>query len=221
MADLFGLSPADRDTLMRMIARERANYTADVRSLAPVPRPRVIYTPAAPLIYAGLTNSASQAYTYGGERDIKFSSAWTSDQSVLSPKLDGGYYTSIELAEPANYLVLSSLAITQYWSIASESTDWRSGVGNAWDDWIADHQLRDKNGSDHSAYGNQPTRGSCFTNQWSCVALTSCAIMSETSANLFPMTVRLHVQTVDHDFTTNAGGSMMVIRLGNSEFDGF
>lgn len=43
--DLFGLSAADRDVLLRMIARERANYSANVRNLAPVPREKNIWKP--------------------------------------------------------------------------------------------------------------------------------------------------------------------------------
>lgn len=70
MADLFGLSPADRDVLMRMIARERANYTSDVRSLAPVPRPRVIYQPSKPLKWFWLQQPAypqSDVSPYGNQ----------------------------------------------------------------------------------------------------------------------------------------------------------
>lgn len=47
--DLFGLSAADRDVLLRMIARERANYSANVRSLAPVPREKNIWKPSSPI----------------------------------------------------------------------------------------------------------------------------------------------------------------------------
>jgi len=47
--DLFGLSAADRDVLLRMIARERSNYSANVRNLAPVPREKNIWKPSSPI----------------------------------------------------------------------------------------------------------------------------------------------------------------------------
>jgi len=52
--DLFGLSAADRDVLLRMIARERSNYSANVRNLAPVPREKNIWKPSDPIVWLWL-----------------------------------------------------------------------------------------------------------------------------------------------------------------------
>jgi hypothetical protein len=56
--DLFGLSAADRDVLLRMIARERANYSANVRSLAPIPREKNIWKPGSTLKWFYLQGNA-------------------------------------------------------------------------------------------------------------------------------------------------------------------
>lgn len=63
--DLFGLSAADRDVLMRMLARERANYGANVRSLAPVPRKKIEWKASSPLVWIALTEPLYPATTSG------------------------------------------------------------------------------------------------------------------------------------------------------------
>lgn len=73
MADLYGLSAADRDVLMRMLARERANYSANVRSLAPVPRKKIdwkasglswftLSEPLYPPLYTGTPVNSATGY---------------------------------------------------------------------------------------------------------------------------------------------------------------
>lgn len=63
--DLFGLSAADRDVLLRMIARERANYSSNVRNLAPVPREKNIWKPSSPLVWIALTEPLYPAIPSG------------------------------------------------------------------------------------------------------------------------------------------------------------
>ncbi len=63
--DLFGLSAADRDVLLRMIARERSNYSANVRNLAPVPREKNIWKPSSPLVWIALTEPLYPAIPSG------------------------------------------------------------------------------------------------------------------------------------------------------------
>lgn len=81
--DLYGLSAADRDVLLRMIARERANYSANVRSLAPVPRDKP--RPANRdlkwfVLYADLSeNDKAEAYLTKWDKD---NDKWIKNEDV-------------------------------------------------------------------------------------------------------------------------------------------
>lgn len=125
MADLYGLSAADRDVLMRMIQRERANYSANVRSLAPVPRKKIEWKNITPH-FAMLYSPASVTYDAEGVvEDIEFSSHQTSDQSKLEPTKNGGTnWNAIILHEPGIYCVTNDFSLlAQAWSYSTSAAD--------------------------------------------------------------------------------------------------
>jgi hypothetical protein len=195
MADLYGLSAADRDVLMRMIARERANYSANVRSLAPVPRKKIEWKPSSPGIASGLFKQSSQTYSGGATADITYQQAYTTAVDYLEPKQTSSKYTHIEIKKEGIYFLMGS----GYMAASSWSyTTTESNIYDAFTRGQIIGELRDKNGSSVSSTGDTDEMGIQFVAGhrfgWS---YTSAYAVVGVNPNLWPLSIRLQIYLND------------------------
>lgn len=123
--NLNAFSDSDVDILRRVAARERANYSANVRSLAPVPRAKIEWKASAK-DFAILYNPASVTYDAEGVyNNIEFASGATSNSAKLEPTANGGSnYNAIILHEPGIYCVVNDFSILAgAWSYSTTATN--------------------------------------------------------------------------------------------------
>lgn len=215
--DLFGLSAADRDVLLRMIARERANYSANVRNLAPVPREKNAWKPSKPGIIAGLAKQSSQTYSGGATADIKYQQSYTSDVDFLEPKQTSSSYTHIEIKKDGIYCLMGSgYMAASSWAYTTTDT-------NLYDAFTRGQiigELRDKNGSTVTTFGDTNEMGIQFVAGhrfgWS---YTSAYAIIDINPNLFPLSIRLRIYLNDTGKDADAlaaDGAWQFWRAGDS-----
>lgn len=190
--DLFGLSAADRDVLLRMIARERANYSANVRNLAPVPRERNVWKPASK-DFAILYNAASTTYDAEGVfEDIEFASAATSNSAKLEPTTNGATnHNAIILHEPGIYCVINDFAILAgSWSYSTTA----SNISSAFHWYRVSHTIFTNDGVNQSSPSDQ-TFGEVRSGGYgSCAKASFVFAGAEEYPGKNPLQVRLRVQ---------------------------
>ena len=217
--DLFGLSAADRDVLLRMIARERSNYSANVRNLAPVPREKNIWKPSTNPKVAWLS-TARTSYTYtggGAEKEVQFTGAWNASDGefdTLQTVPSSGYYTKIELTKPGIYETHAHVAFdSSGWSYTTIS----SSLGDAFDEASLRIEAKDKNGD---------TIDATLKRQWTIVlsnykfSLSTGGIMLlNILPTLFPVTVRVLAFSNTYDFTAQAVSGSFYVKSIREELD--
>ena len=218
--DLFGLSAADRDVLLRMIARERSNYSANVRNLAPVPREKNIWKPSTNPKVAWLT-PARNGYTYtggGAEKEVQFTGAWNASDGefdTLETVTSSGYYTKIELTKPGIYETHAHVAFdSSGWSYTTIS----SSLGDAFDEVSMRIEAKDKNGDEISMTANRKqwvTVLSGYKFSLSCGGIMLLNILPA----LFPVTVRVLVFSNIYDFTSQSASGNFYVKSIREELD--
>lgn len=213
--DLFGLSAADRDVLLRMIARERANYPGNVRSLAPVPKKKIEWKPSTTPRVAWL-NTLRTSYTYtggGSEKELQFTSKFNASDGtmdLLETVTSSGYYTKIELSEKAVYQVSAHASFdSSGWTYATFS----DALGDAFDEASMRIQVLDS-GSNEVSVGlprQWVTPLAYYKFSLSCGGLMSLTHLNQSQ---FPVTVRVLVFGQARDFTANSvSGSFSAMKI--------
>lgn len=198
--DLFGLSAADRDVLLRMIARERANYSANVRNLAPVPREKNVWKPSATPKVAWL-NTLRTSYTYtagGAEKELQFTSAYNASDGefdVLQTVAGSGYYTKIELTKPGIYETHAHVSLSPTsWSYTTVA----DFLGDAFDQVSMKIEAKDSTGDVVDA--TQKKQWATPLSNYKFSLSTGGIMLLNILPSLFPVTVRVLVYSELQNF---------------------
>jgi len=214
--DLFGLSAADRDVLLRMIARERANYSANVRNLAPVPREKNIWKPSATPKVAWL-NTLRTSYTYtggGSEKELQFTSplnASDGTMDLLETVASSGYYTKIELSEPGIYQALSCCTLSPTnWSYSTADFD----LSSAFDEAYMRIEVKDRLGNEVPTTANKTQYATVFSGFRFSLTAGGVMNLAQYSQSLFPVTARVMVNSTTQDFTAaSTSGTFWILKI--------